>query len=68
MHQTVGNILRTLLYTTPPRTVEQVANLVDEALAMMQLALRSAVSRSLGASSGSLAFHREMFLDIPNKV
>ena len=65
MHQTVGNILRTLLYTNPPTTMEQVSRLVDEALATAQLALRSAVSKTLGSSPGGLAFHRDMFLDIP---
>ena len=33
MHQTVGNILRTLRYTNPPTTVSGAADLVDQALA-----------------------------------
>lgn len=65
MHQTVGNILRTLVYTDPPRTVEQARLLVDEALARAQMALRCTVSTPLRATPGSLAFARDMFLDVP---
>ena len=65
MHQTVGNILRTLIYSNPPQTEEQAANLVDEALATTMHAMRSAVSRTLGSSPGALAFNRDMFLDVP---
>ena len=65
MHQTGGNILRTLVHTDPPRTVVQARLLVDGALARAQLALRSAVSTPLQATPGSLAFGRDMFLDVP---
>ena len=39
--------------------------LVDEALARAQLALRCAVSTPLQATPGSLAFGRDMFLNVP---
>ena len=65
MHQTAGNILRTLLHTDPPRTVQQARLLVDEALARAQLALRSAVSMPLQATSGSIVFNRDMLLNVP---
>ena len=65
MHQTVGNILRTLLYTHPPTDVEQAQDLVDEALSTASHALRMAVTRLLGASPGAITFGRDMLLDIP---
>jgi transposase InsO family protein len=65
MHQTAGNILRTLVHTDPPRTVAQARLLVDEALARAQMALRCVVSTPLQATPGSLAFGRDMFLDVP---
>lgn len=65
MHQTVGNILRTLVHTTPPEDVTSARNLVDEALSTAQHALRAAVSTALGSSPGALVFGRDMFLDVP---
>jgi len=65
MHQTVGNILRTLLHGEPVNA-ENANDIVDNALATASHALRSAVSRSLGNHSpGEIAFHRHMFLDLP---
>lgn len=65
MHQTVGNILRTLLCAHPPDNVNQAATLVDQALATAMHAMRCSVSRSLGVSPGAMVFHRDMILDIP---
>src|SRR6056300_2025318 len=65
MHQTVGNILRTLVHTDPPENIEDAEALVDEALAAAQHALRATVSTTLGGSPGSLVFGRDMFLDVP---
>ena len=65
MHQTVGNILRTLLHTTPPTDVENATELIDEALSTAMHAMRTTVATALGASPGALVFARDMFLDIP---
>jgi hypothetical protein len=65
MHQNVGNILRTLVHTTPPEDVTSARRLVDEALSTAQHALRAAVSTALGSSPGALVFGRDMFLDVP---
>jgi hypothetical protein len=65
MHQTVGNILRTTIYTNPPNTVTQARNLVDDALATAMHAMRSCVATTLGSSPGALVFGRDMFLNIP---
>ena len=65
MHQTVGNVLRTLLYSNPPTTVEGAQELVDEALATAMHAMRTNVATALGSSPGSLVYNRDMFLDVP---
>ena len=65
MHQTVGNILRTQLYSNPLTTVEGAQELVDEALATAMHAMRTNVATALGSSPGSLVYNRDMFLDVP---
>ena len=65
MHQTVGNVLRTILYSNPPQNVTGAADLVDQALATAMHAMRVNVSTTLGSSPGALVFGRDMFLDVP---
>ena len=65
MHQTVGNVLRTLVHDNRPRNESQARELMDEALAVAQHALRCAVHTTLGSSPGALVFNRDMFLNIP---
>jgi RNase H-like domain found in reverse transcriptase/Integrase zinc binding domain/Reverse transcriptase (RNA-dependent DNA polymerase) len=65
MHQTVGNVLRTLLHVHPPANVQQANDLIDSALATAQHALRSTVHRTLQMSPGAVVFHRDMLLNIP---
>lgn len=65
MHQTVGNILRTLLHGEPV-TADNANDIVDNALATATHALRTAVSRTLDYHSpGEVAFHRHMILNLP---
>ena len=65
MHQTVANILRTLLYTNPPQNMDDANDLIDDALATAMHATRTNVSSTLGSSPGALVYSRDMFLDIP---
>ena len=65
MHQTVGNVLRTLLYANPPHNLQEANDLVDSALATAIHALQTNVSSALGTSPGALAFARDMFLNVP---
>jgi len=65
MHQTVGNILRTLLYSNPPRTVANAADLIDQALGTAMHAMRTNIHTTLKAAPGALVFGRDMFLDVP---
>jgi hypothetical protein len=65
MHQTVGNVLRTLLHGEPPQNITTAQELVDEALSIATHAMRAGVHTTLGSSPGSLVFNREMFLNLP---
>ena len=65
MHQTVGNVLRTLLYANPPQNMLQAGELVDSALATASHAMRVNVHLGLRNSPGALAFGRDMFLNVP---
>ena len=66
MHQTVGNILRATLLGHPLDNEDEAKVIVDNALATAMHVMRAAVSMTLGKHSpGSIAFHRDMFLNIP---
>ena len=65
MHQTVVNILRTLMYSNPPPNMTQARDIVDQALALAMHAMRTTVATTLGSTPGALAFSRDMFLNIP---
>ena len=65
MHQTVGNILRTLASMDPPEGIADAGQLVDTAIAQAVYALRCAHTSALGTTPGALAFHRDMILNIP---
>jgi hypothetical protein len=65
MHQTVGNILRTLLHGEPPRDVTKAKDFIGEALSIAMHAMRTGVHTILGSSPGNLVFNRDMFLNIP---
>ena len=65
MHQTVENILRTILYSSPPCNMTQARDIVDQALSQAMHATRTTVMTTIGSSPGSLAFSRDMFLNIP---
>ena len=65
-HLAVGQVIRTLHHMKRPATDLQASQLVDEALATAMHASRCASNVNLGGfSPGSLAFHRDMRLDIP---
>ena len=65
MHQTVGNVLRTLLYSNPPRTVANAADLIDQALGTAMHAMRTNIHTTLKGAPGACVFGRDMFLDVP---
>ena len=73
MHQTVGNVLRTLLHGEPPQNIDgeppqniaTAKEFVDEALSIAMHAMRVGIHTTLGSSPGNLVFNRDMFLNIP---
>ena len=65
MHQTVGNVLRTLLLSDPPQTLQKATDVVDDALATAMHSMRANVTTALGSSPGALVFGRDMFLNVP---
>ncbi len=65
MHQTVRNILRTLLHGNPPQNIASAEQYVDEALSIAMHTMQAGVHPTLGSSPGNLVFNRDMFLNIP---
>ena len=65
MHQTVGNVLRTLLHGEPPQNVATAKEFVDKALSIAMHAMRVGIHTTLGSSPRNLVFNRDMFLNIP---
>ena len=65
MHQTVGNILRTVVHSTKPRNTKHARDMVDDALSTAAHAMRSSINTALKASPGALVYSRDMFLNIP---
>jgi len=52
MHQTVGNVLRVLLYSNPPQNLTQARDIVNQTLATTMHAMRVTTASTLG-STGS---------------
>jgi len=65
LHQTVGNILRTLLCSNLPQNMAQARDIIDSALATVMHAMRTIVAITLGSTPGALALSRDMFLNVP---
>jgi len=65
MHQTVGNVLKTLLHGEPPQNIANAKVYVDEALLIAMHAMRVGIHSTMGSSPGNLVFNRDMFLNIP---
>jgi transposase InsO family protein len=63
MHQTMGNVLRTL-YGNPPHSIANAAQYVDKALSIAMHAMGAGVHSTLGSSPDNLVFNRDMFLNI----
>ena len=64
MHQTVATILKTTIEASPPQNVDEVNNLVEDALAAVMHSLHATVSTTPKAMPGGLAFSREMLLNV----
>ncbi len=64
MHQTVNNVLRTLVCTNPSQNMIQAREIIDDALATAMHAMQTTVGTTSGSSPGDLAFARDMFLNV----
>jgi hypothetical protein len=56
MHQTVTNVLRTLVHTNPPQNMTQARDIIDDALAPAMHAIQTTIATTLRSTPGSLAF------------
>ena len=66
IHQTIGQVMRTVVESKNPRSVHEANAAIQEILATAMHACRCACNHSLNYNSpGALAFKRDMFLDIP---
>jgi hypothetical protein len=67
MHQSVGNVLTTLLHGQLPQQITgaRAKDFIDEALSITMHAMRAGTHSTLGSSPGGLVFNRDMFLNIP---
>jgi hypothetical protein len=65
MHQTVANVLRTLVHTNPPQNMTQARDIIDITLASAMHAMQTTIATTLGSTLGALAFAQDMFLNMP---
>ncbi len=65
MHLQICNLLRIRAHEYPPQTLGDAQALVDEQLAVASHSNCSNMSLAMGYLPGALAFHRDMFLDVP---
>ncbi len=52
MHQTVTNVLRTLVHTNPPCNMTQAKDIIDDTLASAMHAMQTSVATTLGSTPG----------------
>jgi hypothetical protein len=64
-HQTVGNVLQTLLHGEPPQDVTKAKDFIDELLLIATHPMCTGIHTTLGSRPHNLVFNRDMFLNIP---
>ncbi len=64
MHQTVTNMLRTLVHTNPPQYMTQARDTIDNALATAMHPMQTTNATTLWSTLGALAFAWDMFLNM----
>ena len=65
LHQSIANALRALNFSRPPHEEAEAAERIETALQTAAYAARSAMHSTMKQSPGSMAFHRDMILNIP---
>jgi hypothetical protein len=56
MHQTVNNVLRTLVHTNPPQNMTQARDIIDDALTTAIHVMQTTIATTLESTPGALAF------------
>ncbi len=64
MHQSVTNVLRTLVHTNPPQNMTQARDIIDDALATAMHAMQTTIATTLGRTPAALAFAWDKFLNV----
>ena len=57
MHQTVGNVLCTLLHGELPKRFTKAKDFIDETLPIVMHAMQAGTHSTLGSSPGTLVFN-----------
>ena len=65
MHQSMANQMRTMRIENPPQDDREARMMVDTLLANVMYALRTGVHSVLNEAPGTIAFHRDMILNLP---
>jgi hypothetical protein len=55
-HQTVNNVLRTLVHTNAPCNMTQARDIIDDALVTAMHAMQTIIATTVGSFPGALAF------------
>jgi hypothetical protein len=64
MHQTVNNLLRTLVHTNLLTNMTQARDIIDNKLAIAMHTMQTTVATTLGSTPGALAFSQDVFLSV----
>jgi len=64
MHQTVGNMLQTLLHSNLPQNLTHARDIADQVLATEMHDMQVKVATTLGSMPGALTFRCDMFFNI----
>ena len=63
-HQSISNMLHTMLHTYPPNNIDQINDIMDTCFATAAYASKVTIHRTLNMSPGALVFQRDMVLNI----
>lgn len=64
MHQTVGNVLQTLVHTNPLQIMNHARNILNDELPTALHAIWTTVTTTFSSCLSSLAFSQDMFLNV----
>ena len=65
IHQTMGNMLRILIYQQPPANQQEATLLCQTALNRILFSIRNTFHSTLQTTPGALAFNQDLLLNIP---